>query len=265
MNWTQIASGLSDFLSLVLVIRLFSMRLHSAYRVFCAFLLFEVISQSFVFVERYTALNQAMDYRVTWLIAQVISWTLSIWMVYALLRAVLERLPGILRFSRRVLKVVLPLAVVVAAISAGPEYVASQASGSNARLDYLVSVGLILSRMVATLCVLTLLATLLFVLWFPVTMPRNLGVFSIGFAVYFSAKTFLLLFQNFWSHQSAIVVSDVVTFILCICLLYWITFINRNGEFAQVTLGHSWGREKQVGLLKDLEHLNAVLGRTARN
>ncbi|HLH01451.1 MAG TPA: hypothetical protein VKX25_01675 [Bryobacteraceae bacterium] len=264
MNWTQVASGLSELLSLVLVIRLFSMRLHSAYRVFCVFLLFEVLTQSFVFIERYTALNELLDYRVTWLVVQVISWVVSIWMVYALLRAIMDKLPGILRFSRRVLNVALVLAVAVSAVSGGPEYWASGASSASARLNYLVGVGLVLSRMVATICVLTLLVTLLFILWFPVRMPRNLAMFSVGFAVYFSAKTFLLLFHNFWSHQNATLVTDIVTLILSVCLLYWILYLNPSGELVQVTLGHSWGREKQTGLLKDLEHLNAVLGRAGR-
>ena len=264
MNGALIASGLSDVLSLLLIIRLFSLRLHAAYRVFCAFLLLEVISQSFAFLDKYTPIRHLVDYRVAWIALQVLFWILSIWMVYALLRAILKKLPGILRFSRRVLKIAIPISVVVALIIAGPEYVASGASIAKDPIDYFVVLGLILSRIVSTICVLILLATLLFILWFPVTMPRNLAIFSIGFAVYFTAKTFLLLFHNFWSHESRPIVSNIVAFILCICLAYWITFLNRNGEFAQVTIGHSWRASKQTSLMKDLEGLNAVLGRAGR-
>src|SRR5579875_3486034 len=166
MNWTQVASGLSELLSLVLVIRLFSMRLHSAYRVFCVFLLFEVLTQSFVFIERYTALNELLDYRVTWLVVQVISWVVSIWMVYALLRAIMDKLPGILRFSRRVLNVALVLAVAVSAVSGGPEYWASGAPGAGAGLISLVGGALFLSRVGAPFCVLALLVILFFFLCF---------------------------------------------------------------------------------------------------
>ncbi|HEY7211679.1 MAG TPA: hypothetical protein VH477_15510 [Bryobacteraceae bacterium] len=264
MTWAQIASGLSDILSLLLIVRLVFLRLHAAYRVFCAFLLLEIISQSFAFLDKYTPIRHLVDYRVAWLVLQVLFWILSIWMVYALLRAILEKLPGILRFSRRVLKIALPISILIALVTAGPEYVASGASIAKDPIDYFVLLGLILSRMVATVCVLILLATLLFILWFPVAMPRNLAIFSIGFAVYFTAKTFLLLFYNFWSHESRMLVSNIVAFILCICLAYWISFINRNGEFAQVTIGHSWRASKQTSLMKDLEGLNAVLSRSGR-
>jgi hypothetical protein len=264
MNWTQVASGLSDILSLALVIRLFLLRLHSAYRVFCAFLLFEIATETITFLQRYAAIGKTLDYRITWLLAQTVGWVLSIWMVYALLHAILENLPGILRFSRRVLKIALPISVLTALIVAGPEYIASGASGVGDPINKVVSIALIISRIVSTICVLSLLFSLLFILWFPVRMPRNLALFSAGLAVYFAAKTFLLLFLSFWSHESRSSVSNVVTLILCTCLAYWLTFLNRSGEFVQVTLGHSWGREKQTGLLKDLEHLNAVLGRAGR-
>src|SRR5579884_3542465 len=128
MSWTLLASGLSDVLSLALVIRIAMLGLHSAYRIFCAFLLFEVVSESFFLIERSTALDKLLDYRVTWLVVLTISWVLSIWMVYQLLRMILAKLPGVLRFSQRVLKIAFPLSVVVALLTAGPEYIASGAA-----------------------------------------------------------------------------------------------------------------------------------------
>jgi hypothetical protein len=264
MNFAQITAAVSDVLSLLLIGRLVSMRLHSAYRVFCLYLGFEVLSQSFVLIERFTSLDRLLDYRITWLIIQGISWLLSIWMVYALLRAILEKLPGILRFSRKVLRYAVPLALLISVLSTGPEYLASGASQLHNPLDFLVRVAIIMSRGVSTICVLVLLATLLFVLWFPVRMPRNLAVFSIGFSLYFTAKSFSFLFYSFWSHENRMLVSNIVAAVFCLCLMYWLLFLNRKGEFATVTMGHSWGREKQTGLIQDLEHLNAVLGRAAR-
>ena len=264
MNWARAAFGLSDILSIVLIVRLISLRLHHVYRVFCCFLLFQVLTTSVTFLERFTSLNQVVDYRITWLVMRVGLWTLSIWMVYALLQAILEKLPGILRASQRALNIALPLAIGIAVISAGPEYVASGAAKSSSAIDFLVSIAMVLERTISTVALLTLLLMLFFILWFPVKMPRNLALFSLGFIVYFSVKTSLLLLRSFWSHESFAIVDNGVTLILCLCLLYWITFLNTDGEATPMVLGHSWRTGRQNKLIGDLEALNTSLARAAR-
>ncbi len=263
MNWARIAFVLSDALSVVLIIRLIMLRLHGVYRVFCAFLIFQIVSESFVLVEKFTVLDRQIDYRVIWLFIQLTSWILSIWMVYALLNAILTRLPGILRISRRVLHISLSFALAIALISARPEWLASGSSGDTS-LVYAVDVAFVMQRLVATIALLMLLFTLGFVLWFPVVMPRNLAVFSIGFGIYFTAKATLLLLRSFWFHEGLPLLNNGITLMLCICLLYWITFINKSGETAPVTLGHSWQTSRQSQLLIDMEHLNALLVRAGR-
>jgi hypothetical protein len=264
MSWARTAFVLSDALSIALIIRLIMLRLHDIYRVFCAFLIFQVVSESFVIVEKFTSLDRRVDYRVTWLFIQLVSWILSIWMVYALLNAILRRLPGILRISRRALHVSLALALVIALISARPEWLASGSSGENSPIVYIVEVAFVLQRLVATIALLTLLFTLVFVLWFPVAMPRNLAVFSIGFGVYFTGKTTLLLLRSFWFHEGLQLLNNGVTLMLCVCLLYWIIFLNKSGENAPVTLGHSWQSNRQSKLFSDMEQLNALLVRSGR-
>ncbi len=264
MNWARIAFALSDALSIVLIIRLIKLRLHDVYRVFCAFLVFQIVSESFVILEKFTSLDRRIDYRVTWLIIQLFSWVLSIWMVYALLNAILTRLPGILRISRRVLKLSLVIALAIALVTARPEWLASGSAGGNSPIVYAVYVAFVLQRLVATIALLTLLFTLGFILWFPVSMPRNLAVFSIGFGVYFTSKTTLLLLRSFWFHEGFDMLNNGITVMLCVCLIYWITFLNTSGETAPVTLGHSWQTNRQSKLLSDMEHLNALLVRSAR-
>jgi len=264
MNWMRIGFGLSCILNLALIVRLVTIDLHKVYRIFSAFLLFELIFSSLVLFERFSHLGYYLDYRVVWLTSRLTSWTLTIWMIYALLQAIFRKFPGILKISQRVLNVILPLAVGAALISAAPEYVASGAGNATGALNRLVSVAIVCERVIATVALLVLLLMLIFILWFPVRMPRNLAIFSIGFIVYFSAKTFLLLFRNFYSHESLATVGNAVTFILCICLAYWITFLNKEGELAPVTLGHSWRASRQPELMNDLEGLNTALARVGR-
>lgn len=264
MNWLRVWLALSDFLSVLLVIKLVRLKLHSAYRVFCAFLLFEILSESFVFLERFTVLNNLMDYRITWLIVHLGSWTLSFGIVYALLRDILANLPGILRFARRILNVALPVSALIALVSARVEYSASVAPSLTSNLDYVVSVALVLERLVATIAVLVLLVMLAFILWFPVKMPRNLAVFSIGFSVYFSVKATLILIHDFWAQNKYPLMDEGMALILCICLAYWITFLNKAGEQAPVIVGSRWQEGRQAELFNNLEHINATLARSGR-
>jgi hypothetical protein len=192
------------------------------------------------------------------------SWSLTIWIVYALLRDILKNLPGILRFSRRFLNVVFLLALVLALVTAVPEYKASVASKHLAPIDYAVMVALIFERLVTTIALLVLLIMLIFILWFPVTMPRNLAVFSIGLSVYFTAKSSLILFHDFFPPKNNVFMDNGMTLIFCICLVYWIILLNRKGERAPVTVGHSWRSSRQAELLGDLEHINAALVRASR-
>ncbi len=264
MNWMRIAFVLNSILDLVLIIRLVTLGLHKVYRIFCAFLVFELISASLVLVERFSALSNYLDYRVVWITLRLGSWILSIWMIYALLQVMLHNFPGILRVSQRVLNVVWPLSIGVALVSGIPEYAASGAGAVTQVMERLVIIALVCERVIATVVLLVLLLMLLFILWFPVRMPRNLALFSVGFVVYFSAETTLLLLRSFYSHESFELLANGLTFMSCICLVYWITFLNKQGETAPVTLGHSWRVSRQSELMTDLEALNRTLARAGR-
>ena len=136
MNWSHIAQAGNTALAMLLIVRLLILRLHSVYRVFCAFLLFDLLTSLITFVE--TVLhNPRFDYRLTWIAFEVVSWILSLWMVYALLEAILANLPGILRFSRKLLNVTFLVALFVTILTAKPEYAAWAVSGPD-NLDLVV-------------------------------------------------------------------------------------------------------------------------------
>src|SRR5689334_18353379 len=105
MNWSRTAQYVSDILALLLIIRLTAIRvrLPGVYRVFVAFLAFQLL-ESLLSLGLYALHAELhLDYRILWMSLQVIAWALSLWMVYALLSEILKSLPGILRFSRVVL------------------------------------------------------------------------------------------------------------------------------------------------------------------
>src|ERR1700685_3385305 len=170
MTVTDIAQYISDALEFALIVRLLMLRLHSVYQVFCAFLLFDLFSSAVFFVTTYARLH----YLVAWMALRPIAWVLSLWMVYALLDAMLVNLPGILRLSRKLLNFVFIAALIVALFTARPEYSASGLATSPAATNRAFGVVLVLERVISSAALLILLAILAFILWFPVQMPRNL-------------------------------------------------------------------------------------------
>lgn len=245
-------------LSVCLVLRLLFLRLHSVYRVFCIFLIFDLLSSSVAFYE-FFAHDARLDYRLTWMAMRCIAWILSLWMVYSFVSAVLHSVPGILKFSRKLLNYLIPIAIGLAILSFAPEYSAARVAAAESPIVHALGIAFIVERVVATIAVLVFGGILAFVLWFPVQMPRNLAVFSVGLVVYFGAEMALMLVRSYFSPGSLDLVSNGISFVLSACYLYWLIFIRAEGETVPVRMGHSWRKEEQKRLIGQLEALNNAL------
>jgi hypothetical protein len=263
MIWGEIAKALDVSLCLALIIRLLLLRLHRVYVIFCLFLLSELVG-SLLADLKFLRDDWLPDYRIIWMIAEPVIWFFMLWTVYALLDAVLTNLPGILRFSRKLLNGAFISAGILALLTAQTEY---SVSGAAAYVDdpiaKAVAVGFVLDRVLSTVALLVLVSILGFILWFPVEVSRNLIIFSTGFIVYFASKTALWLAHSFWSHESLRLISNLIMFISAACFAYWAVFIRRQGETVPVRIGHSWRTREQERLIGQLEAMNAALLRSA--
>jgi len=267
MILTRIIQSLSELLTIALIVRIFFLRLHDVYRVFSLFLIFDVFTTSVAFLELILH-NKTLDYRITFIATKLVEWSIWLWMVYALLKAILAKLPGILGFAQKVLAFVVPAAVIIAVAIARPELSASGVAGPATRIAKAIALTEVLDRVIATVALLVLLAMLLFILWFPVQMPRNLALLSVGYVIYFAAETVFLLFHNFryrdMNSSMTAFISNATSMVLIACLVYWLAFLNSEGEISPVRMGHSWRAEEQSRLIGQLEAMNAALVRAAR-
>ena len=257
MTLDRIASLLNDLLGLVLIARLLALRLHRVYQVFCLFIFVGILGSALLFVNLFD--QHSWDYRVLWLATEVPAWITTLWMVYALLGAVLATLPGILRFSRRILNATFGSTIAITLLTAKPEFAAAHLSSATSLLEASVRAGFVLDRVISTLALIILLAILGFVLWFPVQMPRNLVLFSFGFISFFGIRTALLLAHDFLGARSSESLSVVDSSILSACFLYWVTTLTREGEKIPLRIGHRWEKQHQQRLLQQLEAMNASL------
>jgi hypothetical protein len=262
MSWVRIAQDVNAALALILSVRLLILRLHRVYRIFSLLLLSE-LGASLVASLKAWMPELLPDYRIIWIVAQCVVWICTLWTVYALLDAVLAKLPGVLGFSKKLLNGAFVLAGILGLLTIRPEYSASGAAGFVDPIARVVGIGIVFDRVICTVALLVLVSILGFLLWFPVEVSRNLIVFSTGFLVYFAAKTGLLLTRSIWPHESLDLISNLIMFISGACFAYWAIFITPEAETVPVTIGHGWHRYEQERLIGQLEAINVALLRAA--
>lgn len=255
MSVEQVAQYLNILVAVVLVIRLFWLKLAGKYAVFTALIAFSVVWSLIVALVPWRARN--IDYRVAWLIFEPIAWTLYVWVVYSILQKIMATHRGILSASRKLFAACFVASVVIGLLSARVEFVI-------AHPDAPVTLALIIERGFCTVSLLLLLATLVYLLWFPVSVTRNVALLCGGLMIYFAVKTALLLVRDIWTPDSVRLVSLLLILVSTACLTMWALALSRAGESEMVRPGHSWKPKEQERLVHQLEAINAVLLRSAK-
>ncbi len=270
MPWPTIAQYVELGLGFVLIAKLLSLGLHRVYKYLSIFLLAD-ISGDLVWALQIRARGTPFqfDYRIAWLAQRAIIWVFTILTVYALLEAILAQLPGILSFCRRVLKISFLSAIVIALLTALFEYRAALSTQIlNSGLAHIISGAIILDRVIATVALIMLLCTLLFLVWFPVEMSRNLAVFFAGFVAYFAIKASLMLWVSLRSNgaPASIRIANLIGAVLVAAVFaYWSIFIAKAGETIVAKLHiKPWQSRHEDLLVAQLEAMNASLLRAAR-
>jgi len=269
MHWLSVAQYVELCLGFILVARLLSLRLHRVYRYFCVFLLADISGILIWSVQKYTWRTYHFDYRIAWLVEHVVIWVFTLLTVYALLDAILARLPGILKLSHKVLNLSFAAAIVVGLLTALPEYRAAIATEVLlGRFAHIIAAAFVLDRVIASVALLTLLCILLFLIWFPIEMSRNLAMFFGGFVVYFALKAFLMLALSLWSNGSLEFLQSTSTLSALLSSLvfaYWTFSITQAGEKVPAKLRlEGWHRREEELLVAQLEAMNASLLRAVR-
>jgi hypothetical protein len=249
-----ISWGIETAPALVLLIRLYFLRLQGVYRVFVVYLIAEILGPLLYLL---SGTIFRLDYRVLYLSSRPIYWFLYIAMVYALARVIMRSVPGVYDLSRKVLQVSFIAAVVVG----GAVFVLGRAPSSHSDpLHVLTLLGRNLERSVTLTALLLLLGVLGFMLWFPVQVPRNLAVFSGAYLVFFTATVIALFLGDFFRvGNSARILSRAIEVISALCYCWWLFTLSKAGEQEPVRLGHGWKPAEQEKLMTKLNAINEAL------
>jgi len=183
MTSARVALEFNTLSSLLLVVRILWVPLHRVYRVFCAYLLFEVLSSVIVLSGNLISAIR-FDYRVEWIGIRSVSWCLTLWLVYSLLNAILIRLPGVLRFSRFLLISAFSGVLIISVLAARPQYLGTPLSRSQDSIDRALGFAYIAERGMEVVSLVLMAIILAFTLWFPIRMPRNLALFTVGLVLF---------------------------------------------------------------------------------
>ncbi len=193
------------------------------------------------------------SYFYPWLITQALLTFFGVLIVLELYTLVLRDLPGIATASRRYLKICLGLAIVGSLVLLQLEQTPHT----------LITTFMVIDRVLVTSLLIFVLMLTAFLVYYPVPINRNLVVYSIGYAIYFMAKSSSLLTLNMsytWVRQFGIVVVIAST----VSMLFWLVGLNRQGEERPLVIGHRWNRDDQDKVLERLKALNASLLRSGR-
>ncbi len=217
---------------------------------------------------------------------------IAVGIFYALLRSFMSSFPGILSLSRRVLWIILSLAVGGALIlvlvqvpmdrgidtqhsdrgSAAPQKepgVAHAAPRPAARENQVARLVLLdfyhrSDRNHGSAFHACIHAGLLSVV--PDRLARNTAVFAAGYVVFFAVKSLtsfsLLTFPRMRSPEIGI----LTLVVSAACYLYWLFFSNSgSARRSEITLGHRWKPQEQERLLGQLGAINATILRSTRS
>jgi len=261
MSWISKSQVVDVVLASILLIRLVQLKLHFNYFPLFVYVFSEcLLSLTYLPFRHY----QPFDYRIFFSATALISWSTTIWAVYALLISILKQLPGILRFSLWFLNIVFLIWISLSAfLTARHGY---SAYNLSQKPDFLTQLAVYtnISTLVFTLAeLLVILSILAFVLRFPIRVPRNLAAFSMGFCVLLFLNVAYFLFLTYVPEFRGLpLVSGVPALVGMLCLLYWIASVNSAGERAEVTLGREWQSVPKERLVRQLEAMNAALLRS---
>lgn len=262
MSWENSVQVLDLLLGSLLIAKLWKSGLYRSYRTFWLFLIVDLIGSYGWLISR--ADPRHLDYRVVWLCTSIPVWSLTLSMVYRHMEKILINLPGIARFARTYLNRTCAGAVAVGLLIMYMEYGTRALWDTHKFLSYLAALGLILAGAFATVALLVFLAMLTFLIWFPVSVPKNVASLTAGLLLYFTAKTVLLLAPSSWSHESVRLISFSITVVSSICFGFWVVLITPEGERSVSKLQLPRRTIDKEKLIRQLEAIDQSLSDAAR-
>lgn len=202
--------------------------------------------------------SQSGAYQKFWVLTEPIEWFFYVWVVLELYSLVLQDYQGLYTVGRWSLIVATSLALLASGFSL---IVPSHWT----RQGHLMAYYYVAERAVYFSLVVFLLTMLALLMRYPITLNRNVIVHSVVFSAYFLSNTaiFLLLStRGFGALRIAIFATQAVNLG---ALGTWLAMLNKAGEQRRQRLRPARMPGREERLIGQLNGLNLILLRAARN
>lgn len=238
----------------MLAVRLLRLDLHRRYRVFFAYLIFWTVRSAVLLPVNV----KSGAYQIIWIVTEPLLWVFYILLVLELYSLILESHKGLYTVGRWVMYFGFGIAVVGSVLSLIPP------PHDPVKQSTLLAYVLLIERGVDVSVVLFLLVMLLFLLWYPVPLSRNVIVHSVVYSVFFISNSLGFLLASTLGYHLLRPVNLGTMAVSTICVFIWLKYLSRAGEERLTTLRAAWrpGQERQ--LVEQLNSINATLLRAVR-
>jgi hypothetical protein len=234
---------------LVLIVRLWNAGLHRVYPYFFGYLLADFIEEAIFWAIPY----RSRSYVYFWLVSEGIDACFYALIVSELYKIVLRDLPGIASISRRYLKVTLAIAIATSLLLLRLEEAPAN----------VVSTFLVIERAIVFSVVIFILLVTAFLVYYPISLNRNVVAYSVGYAVYFLCKATGLFIRTL-GHYVLREINTILIAVSAACLVFWAITLSRRGEERLVVVGHQWNRDDEQRLLSKIRAINDNLVSTGK-
>jgi hypothetical protein len=188
---------------------------------------------------------------------QAVKAVMGVALATALWRLALLRYPALARIGRQIVMYMLLVSVAIAAAGLLLEPPATR--GQNPVTHSLQAIEGAMDSMVLAF----LVAMVLFLLWFPVQVHRNVAVCIGGFAFYMFHRWALLLLTNRHPTRAALL-SAAMLVLSFVCLALWTLALRPEGEIVTTVTGRRWNQAEAERLLSQLDGINERMERIAK-
>ena len=188
---------------------------------------------------------------------QAVKALLGVALVIKLWKQALLRYPALARFGRQIAIYMLLAATAVAVVGLLLE------PPPPRRQLLLLHWLLAIEGAVDSMVLLFLAAAVLFLLWFPVKVRRNVAICLGAFAFYLFHRWAGLLLVNLYP-KSSDAVNAVLLVLSFACVALWTLAVRPEGEIVITVTGHHWNPAETEHLLGQLDAINTRLERMAR-
>lgn len=244
----------SAILAAMLAVRIYRERLQRIYPMLFTFLLFDVIR-----TVASSAFRQGTSMSAYFFIAtEPVAWILNFMMVREIFHIVLQDHPGIDSVSRGFIRSAILVSAVASVALLWMDY--APAPGITKLLQWTFLFG----RVALLALVVLLIAAVVFMSWFPVTISRNASILVTGYVIYFSSKGLLLLVRNMAGAGFNTAGGIAMLCVFIACLAAGAVLLKSSNEARQREFRHPSDPQEANRLLAQLERINRKLEESAK-